>query len=458
MQNREKDTDTGAAFGASRRTFLTRSAQAASVLAAFTIVPSHVLGNNGAVAPSGKLNLAAVGIAGQGATNINDMKTQNIVALCDVDRRHAGGMFRQFPDARQYSDYRVLLEEEGDRIDAVIVSTPDHMHAPVSLAAMARGKHVYCEKPLTHTVQESRRMAEMAAEKGLTTQMGNQGMASENTRLLCEWIAAGAIGPVREAHLWTDRPTWPQGIGRPSETPDAPDSLSWDEWLGCAPERPYNPAYLPFKWRGWRDFGTGALGDMGCHYCAPVFKALNLGHPLWVEAHKSTFHEADWQAWQNTETWPHASIVRFHFPARGDMPAMDLTWYDGGLKPRRPAGLPDDRALPSNGTLLIGDDGVMLDNRLLPESRMGEYRRPEKTLPRSIGHREEWIAACKGEGEKPWSSFDFAGLVTQVVLLGNIAMDYEGMLKWDGEAMRFTNNDEANQRLTKNYRQGWGIL
>ncbi|HSH16348.1 MAG TPA: Gfo/Idh/MocA family oxidoreductase, partial [Verrucomicrobiae bacterium] len=294
-----------------RREFLRRSALAAATI---QIVPGSVLGLNGADPPSERLNLAGIGVAGQGGSDLNQFKSQNIVALCDVDWRHAAGTFRQFPKARQYRDYRKMLDEMKE-IDAVVVATPDHIHAFASMYAITRGKHVYCEKPLTHSVWEARQVAEAARKHKVATQMGNQGQASEGTRRLSEMVGDEAIGAVHEVHVWTDRPSnglfneyWPQGGGRPKDTPPVPSTLDWDLWLGPAPERPYHPAYLPFKWRGWWDFGTGALGDIGCHTFDPIFRALQLQHPTSVEASSTRVNE---------EMYPLASMVTYAFPARG---------------------------------------------------------------------------------------------------------------------------------------------
>jgi predicted dehydrogenase len=428
--------------------------------AAFMVVPSRVLGLGGSTSPNEKLNIAGIGIGGQGGSDINQMKSENIVALCDVDWAHAAGMFKQFPQAKRHKDFRKMLEEQKD-IDAVVVGTPDHLHAFASMAAMKLGKHVYCEKPLTHSVWEARQVAQTAREYKVATQMGNQGQASEETRRLSELVWAGAIGPVREAHIWTDRPSnglfaeyWPQGVARPKETPPVPDTLSWDLWLGPAPERPYNPAYLPFKWRGWWDFGTGALGDIGCHAMDPVFRALKLGAPTSVEATSTRVNE---------ETYPLGSMVTYHFPARGDMPPVKLVWYDGGLRPPRPAELEDGQVMGTNGRLLIGDKGVMLGNRVVPESRRKEFEETPKTIPRSAGHYKEWIDACKG-GKPGGSNFDWAGPLAEAVLLGNVALRAklrEDMtrykLLWDAPNLRITNLPEANQFLRREYRHGWSI-
>jgi predicted dehydrogenase len=442
----------------SRRDFM----GAAAGVAAFTVVPRHVLGGVGVTPPSEKLNIAGIGVGGRGAADLQELESQNIVALCDVDWRSAAGAFRRYPDAHRYKDFREMLDKEDRNIDAVVVATPDHVHAVASMAAITRGKHVYCEKPLTHSVYEARVLAEAAREHKVATQMGNQGQASLETRLLCETVWDGAIGQVREVHVWTDRPLnginkwyWPQGVDRPKDTPPVPEGVDWDLWLGPAPKRPYHPDYMPFKWRGWWDFGTGALGDIGCHSIDPVFRALKLGHPISVEACCTLV---------NDETYPVASRVTYEFPARGDLAPVRLHWYDGGMKPPRPEEMEDGRTWDTNGTLLVGDKGKMLGHRLIPESRQREYGKPPEVLERSPGHHQEWINACKG-GKPAGSNFpDHAGLLAQVVLLGNIALRpalkekiLRTKLLWDGEAFKFTNLPEANQYLQREYREGWTL-
>src|SRR5688572_24952774 len=388
----------------------------------FTFLPRHVLGLAGAQSPNEKLNIAAIGCGGQGSGDINNVASENIVALCDVDWRHATGTFRKFPNAKRYKDFRKMFDEENN-FDGVIVATPDHVHAFASMHAIKLGKHVYCEKPLTHSVWEARQIARAAQEHKVATQMGNSGQASEGRRLLSEMVWDGAIGPVREAHIWTDRPSnglfneyWPQGIGRPVDQPSIPDTLDWDLWLGPAPARPYHPAYVPFKWRGWWDFGTGALGDIGCHTFDPVFRALKLGHPISVQATSSRVNE---------ETYPLASIVTYQFPERGDLPALTLVWYDGGLRPPRPEAIADGKKVGTTGAMLIGDRGVLLSSQnrggwtLHPDKLASDYGEAPKTLARSPGHFIEWIQACKGGGAAG-SNFDFAGPLTEVVLLGNV--------------------------------------
>ena len=430
------------------------------------IVPRHVLGGKGFTAPSDKLNIAGIGVGGMGGHNIKEMQTQNIVALCDVDWVHARKTFDLFPQAKRYQDFRKMLEQQKD-IDAVVVSTPDHTHVVAAMAAIQHGKHVYCEKPLTYSVFEARQLSAAARQAKVATQMGTQGHAMESARLLCEWIWDGAIGPVREVHAWTPHPVWPQGIERPTDTPPVPDTLDWDLWLGPAPYRPYHPAYLPALWRGWWDFGTGGLGDMGCHIFDPIFWALKLGHPTSVEASHSIFvrEPMNWKKQRNTESFPQASIVYYRFPARGEMPPLKLTWYDGGLMPETPEELEEGRKMGDQfgGVLYIGDKGKILTGshgangvRIIPESKMNAYQKPAATLARSIGHREEWIEACKG-GQPAGANFDYAGPLTEVVLLGNIALRTGKKLLWDGENMKFTNVPAANQYLHREYRAGWTL-
>jgi len=460
-----------------RRQFLARTSVP---LAALSIMPGSVLGLNGATAPSEKLNLAGIGIGGQGASDLRELESQNIVALCDVDHAYAAGTFRRYPKARQFTDYRKMLDEMKE-IDGVVVATPDHHHAFASMEAIHRGKHVYCEKPLTHSVWEARQLAAAARAAKVATQMGNQGQASRGTRNLCELIWAGAIGNVTEAHIWTDRPSrglfdeyWPQGVGRPQDTPAVPQTMNWDLWLGPAPARPYHPAYAPFRWRGWWDFGTGALGDIGCHAMDPVFRALRLGAPLSVQASTTRV---------NAETYPLGSMVTYQFPARAAgaqeintftsklsgadihraMPACKLIWYDGGLRPPRPEGLPQGTVMGDNGRLLIGDAGFILNETVFPAARARDFASRPFTIAPSPGHYLEWVEACKG-GAPAGSNFDFAGPLAEAVLLGNVALR-PGLredltlfkLEWDPAQFRFSNADEANQYLKRAYRAGWSL-
>ena len=451
--------DSRSKMALSRRGFL----RTAAAVGAFNLVPARVLGLAGQTPPSALLNIGVIGAGGRGVANINEIHERglaNIVALCDVDDARAAETYKRFPELPRYRDFRTMLDVEKG-IDAVIVATPDHIHAPATLAAIQLGKHVYCEKPLTHTVHEARLVAEAAREKGVATQMGNQGMAFDGNRLINEWIDAGVIGTVREVHAWSDRPThngelmWAQGVERPADTPPVPSTLDWDLWLGPAPKRPYHPAYVPFAWRGWWDFGSGGLGDMGIHNLAPVFSALRLGAPESVSASSTLF---------NADSLPLASSVHYRFPARGDLPPVDLHWYDGGNLPTRPDELePGEELDPEDGVIFVGDKGKLLVEgwggerpRLIPKSRMDAFEPPPQTLPRSIGHHAEWIAACTG-GEPARSNFDFAGPLTEAVLLGAIAVRTRRYLEWDSANLSITNVPEANRFVTKEYRKGWEL-
>jgi predicted dehydrogenase len=445
-----------------RRKFLKNSALAAF---SFHYIPSRLLGAN---APSNKLNIAGIGVGGMGGGNLHACGSENIVALCDVDSDYAGHTFEDFPKAKVYKDYRVMFDKQKN-IDAVIIATPDHTHAVIAMAAIERGKHVFCQKPLTHTVYEARKITEAARKYKVQTQMGNQGHSSEHIRLLKEWLADGAIGDVTEVHAWTDRPAganvWSSFAvrSRPKDTPPVPKSLDWDLWLGPVPYRPYHPEYHPLKWRAWIDFGTGALGDMGCHIIDPAFWALDLGARESVQA--ATTH---WQEDVSSETFPRASIVRYQFPARGKRPPVKLTWYDGRLRPPIPDALEKGREIPASGAFIIGDKGCMMHDshgadglRIIPETKMQEYKRPEKTIPRVKGrHEDDWLRACKeGKDGRPASAnFDYGGPLTEMVLLGMVAIRMKDQkLLWDTENLKLTNNDQANELLHIKYRDGWHL-
>ncbi len=438
----------------SRRRFLGTMATAG---AAFMVVPRHVLGR-GFVPPSDKLNIACIGVGGRGAWNVRGVASETLVAFCDVDDERAAETYRTFPDVPRYRDFRVMLEREEKRIDAVVISTPDHTHAVAALMAIQMGKHVYCEKPLTRTIYEARRLAEAAREQGVVTQMGNQGHAGEGTRQIREWIEAGAIGTVREIHCWTNRPIWPQALKRPLEAYHVPPTLDWDLWLGPAPERPYHPAYLPFKWRGWWDFGTGALGDMGCHIMDAAFWTFDLRDPVRVTAETTPVFP---------ETAPLVSRVTYEFAARDNRPALRLIWRDGSLAPPRPPLWEKNRPWPpmANGQMFVGDEGVLIagpygdDPRLVPEHRHQEWlaSAPEPRYPRSRGVYQEWIQACK-EGGQTGSNFpDYAGPLTEMVLLGNLAVRLGGPIEWDAAAMRVTNIEVPEEYIRPTYREGWQL-
>jgi len=438
----------------SRRSFLRRAAAATF---AFQIVPRSVLGR-GVIPPSEKLNVAGIGIGGQGGGVLRDpaISSQNIVALCDVDWKYAERTAKTFPNAEKFTDYRIMLEKLKS-VDAVVIGTPDHMHAPITMAALRAGKHVYVEKPMAHSIEEARAMTGLAKQTGLVTQMGNNGHASEGLRLTREWIQAGAIGTVKEVHCWSDRPGkfWTQNLDRPTETPPVPETLDWNLWLGAGPERPYHPCYLPRTWRGWFDFGTGAMGDMAIHNMDPAFFALDLGAPLATECQSSPLKKESYPLWQ---------IITYEFAAKGKRPALKLYWYDGGKKPARPADLEAGRELDDNGILFIGDKGSMLCGgwcgapRLLPESRMQDFKRPPKTLARSIGHRAEWVEACKArKPQNAKAGFAYSGPYTEALLVGNLATRLQKRIEWDAAKMRAKNAPEADALIRKHYRDGFGI-
>ncbi len=448
----------------SRREFMGRTAAAA---AGIMIVPRHVLGGRGYRTPSDTLNIGCIGVGGKGSSDITSCSTDNIVALCDVDdtmiaqflksERNTPEQTAMFKKAGKYRDFRVMLEKEKS-IDAVTVSTPDHTHAAAAMMAMKMGKHAFVQKPLTHTVKEARLLAKTAKEMNVVTQMGNQGHAGEGARLINEWIWDGAIGEVREVHCWTNRPIWPQGIEAPKEIPSVPSTLDWNQWLGPARFRPYHPAYHPFSWRGFWDFGTGSLGDMGAHILDHPFWALKLGHPTSVQASSTPFTE---------DSYPLAEIITYEFPQRGNMSPVTLTWYDGGLMPPRPEGLEPGRMMGDSGGggLFVGSKAMLMFStygnhpRIIPESKMKEYQRPEESIPRSPGIHEEWIAAIKA-GTKSTTDFSYAGTLTEVMLLGNIAVamqEHKTKLEWDGADMQFTNLPDPNQHLHTEYRPGWNL-
>ncbi len=437
-----------------KSTHLINRREALAGIAVASIVPRHVLGK-GQTPPSDMLNVAGIGTGGMGSYDLREAaKDANVVALCDVDRRAVNRNAKSHPKAKHHTDFRKMLDTQKD-IDAVMVATPDHNHAVAAMTAMKRGKHVFCQKPLTHSAHEARMLGKAAKEAGVATQMGNQGQAGEGARLLCETIRDGAIGAVREIHAGSNRfpPISARGIPRPKDTPPVPAELDWDLWLGPAPRRPYHPCYHPFHWRGWWDFGTGVLGDIGCHLLSASFKALKLGHPSSVEACSSNQQCPPEIA---NETAPLSSVTRWKFPAAGDREPLSITWWDGGLKPQRPDELEPKRKFAENDWLyIVGDKGKMLGNKLIPDAKAKQYGKPPRVLERSPGHYKEWIIACKG-GPPAGSNFvDHAAHLAEVVLLGNIAIRTGQKLLWDGKSMRFTNSDAANKLLNPPYREGW---
>jgi predicted dehydrogenase len=422
------------------------------------------------VSANDTLNVAAVGAGGRGADDIHDLMETgavNMVALCDCDDRRASDTFQKFPKARRFRDWRKMFDELKD-FDAVMCATPDHNHAIVSVAAMQLGKPVYCEKPLAHSVWEARRMAQVAAEKNLPTQMGTQGHAFEGSRRAVEIVRSGAIGEVRELHCWTDRPAgmWPQGIRRPSDTPPVPEGLDWDVWLGPAPKRPYNPVYVPFKWRGFWDFGTGGIGDMGIHNLDTAFWALELTATAKVKVRDCSPHYDD-PAFK--DTCPAWCIIDMEFPARGEKPPVKMTWYDGGKVP--PKELFQGEPIPEHdgGSLVIGSKGTLFtrtwhggENKddmfvLLPRKQFRDHPAPAQTLPRVRSHHQEWVDACRGNG-KPLSNFGYASVLTETLLLGNVALRTGGKtLDWDAKAMKARGCPEADPFIKPEFRKGWTI-
>jgi predicted dehydrogenase len=426
----------------------------------------------GKESPNEKLNVAAIGAGGKGLTDIMNCRTENIVALCDVDWKRCEEAFVRLPNAKRYRDYRNMLEEMKE-IDAVTISTPDHIHAPAAYMAMKLGKHVYVQKPLTHTVAEARLLTVTAREMKVATQMGNQGHSMNGCREVCEMIWSGAIGTVKEVHVWTHRPVWKnQGVTQPMPPMTPPEEMDWDRWLGPAMWRPYNRAYAPHDWRAWKAFGNGALGDMACHIMDPVYMALKL-----YEADEYTV-EVVWEKGRNDETFPIATTIKYSFPARGNMGPVDVYWYDGHWpdeatgqeiynRPKRPADIPESCKLGDdnkNGSLFVGTDGYLTageyggDPRLVPDERMKDYKKPDPTVPRIPGenHYLNWLAACKG-GEPACSNFDYSGPFTEMVLFGNLAIHTGQKLHWDNRRGIVTNVSNPLQLISKEYRQGWEL-
>jgi hypothetical protein len=442
-----------------RRKFIKSGAAAFST---FMIVPRHVLGGKGYISPSSKLNIAGIGIGGKGADDLRNVESENIIALCDVDERYAERIFHRYPEAKKYKDYREMLDSIKE-IDAVMIATPDHTHAVIAMAAMKAGKHVFCQKPLTHNINETLQIMKTAKESGLTTQMGIQGHAMEGIRLVCEWIWDGAIGDVYKVEAWCSITNYPPGHAyystpcdaRPHITPSVPGYLDWDLWLGPASFRPYSPCYHPLVWRNWWDFGSSMMADRGAHTFDPIAEPLKLKDPLSIEAICTDY---------NTETYPVGAIVNYRFPEREKFPPLELTWYEG-LRPPRPKDLDDDRQLGDSegGALFFGTKGKLMcgiyggSPRIIPESKMRAYKQPAKSLPRSEGIYKEWIDACKNNTQSS-ANFEYSGIITKIVQLGNLAKRFNGkVLHWDGANQKVTNAPEANQYLNPVYREGWSL-
>ena len=435
----------------SRRDFLKKTTLAT---AGISMVPSFAVSGLGHRAPSDKLNIAGIGVGGKGHPNLVAMKSENIIGLCDVDWKYAESCFMEFPDAKRYWDWRRMFDELGSQIDGVMVATADHTHGIIAATALSMGKHVYCQKPLTHSIYESRLLTKLASKHKVATQMGNQGNSGDGVRQVCEWIWNGEIGDITEVHAWTDRPIWPQGLQRPAEKMSPPATLNWDLFIGPAPYRPYHDIYTPWNWRGWWDFGTGAFGDMACHVLDPVYQALRLGYPDKVYGSSTQM---------NTESAPQAETVEFDFPAREkyknqNMPAVKVFWYDGGLLPRRPDLLPEGENLMADelgGLIFVGTKDTLITgcggfNPRLLSGRVPKVTPYLRRIPGAVGyvdgpHEQDWIRACKESPEnrvEGTSHFGYSGPFNEMVLLGVLAIRLQSLnrtLKWDAGNMKFTN-------------------
>jgi predicted dehydrogenase len=476
----------------SRRKFIKQSVIASSVF----IVPRHVLGGIGFTAPSDQLVLAAIGAGGKGTSDIKNSSVngrEKVHALCDVDfSGSAKRSVENFPKAKLYNDYRQMLDQEKD-IDAVTISTPDHVHAPAAVYAMERGKHVYVQKPMTHNIREARILTQMARDKKVVTQMGNQGGSNPLLKMVQGWIDSGKLGKISKVQIWTNRPVWPQGFAMPApDESKKPKDLYWDLWLGPAEFKPYTPNLHPFNWRGWWDYGTGALGDVGCHLIDIPFRTLGLKYPTDAECSVSSVYSQMWTADYNPEGCPPSSFITLHFAATDKSKSpLEMTWSDGGIRPSHPEIVPANHDIggtdSANGVLIIGEKGLISTNindssPMMPKLYMNDGTTefgPEtgSTEESEYGHQRKWVEACKAgfnskEHKELTSSFDYAGPMTETVLMGNLAIrsymlrkekgkgqDYYGRRKllWDGENMKITNLEEANQFVGRTYRKGWNV-
>ena len=468
----------------SRRDFLRNTSLAAT---GFFIVPRHVLGR-GYVAPSDKLRIAGIGVGGKGQSDLSEFAKSpkaSVVALCDVDDRSAAKSRTNFPNAKYYKDFREMLDKEKNNIDACSISTPDNTHAVATLAAMQLGKHVYTQKPLTHDIYEARVLTEAAKKYKVVTQMGNQGGSGDGVRKMKEMVDAGLIGDVHTVHCWTNRPVWPQGIPTPTGQFEVPKELDWDLWLGPAKKIDYNPNYLPFNWRGWWAFGTGALGDMACHIMDPVFRILPIDYPTEVQASVSGNWKGFFAEGNYVDSCPPSSIIHLSYPRKDGNGKIKVSWMDGGLLPERPDELGPDEEMGNwdGGVIFVGSKGKIMADcyganpRLLPTKLMQETTMPAEKIKRvPEGHYVQWVNACiDGYGKGVTSSpFEYAGPFTESILIGNLAIrswmmqnpkmkgwgdKYLGRKKllWDAKNMKITNFDEANQFVKREYRDGWKL-
>lgn len=463
--------NTHAALALPRRRFLAGGLGLAALGGVAPLVVSRqVLGGEGYQAPSHTLRIAAVGIGGMGRYYLEGCKNERVVALCDLDHNFAAKVFENYPDATRYHDFRKMLDKEAKNFDALIIATPDHTHAIILLAALQLGKHVYCAKPITHTIGDARKVREAVRNaKRLVTKTSAQSSGTDPARSTTELLNSGVIGPVRELHIWCDHPIYPCSVVRPKEAQPPPAGMDWDLWLGPAPSRPYHSAYHPWRWRPWWDFGGGTVGDMACHSLHAYFKELQFGAPRTVYG-SSSFRCDDTSARVETpECQSHANLVTWEFPARGELPPMRVQWYDGGMKPRRPDELDHSIKMPASGLLFVGEKGKLMagysgghflsqrgfsGGLLLPEDKFKDFQAPPKTLRRVEDHYGEWTQACK-TGATTVCPIDFGTEMTEMALLGSLALRTGRMLEWDAQAMRVTNDDDANAFVAPAYRAGW---
>ena len=438
------------------------------------IVPRHVLGGSGYQAPSDTLTIAAVGVGGMGRSYLGGCWGERIIALCDLDHKLSAPTFKTYPKARRYHDFRKMFDKEAKNFDALIIGTPDHTHAIILMAAIKLGKHIYCAKPITHSIAEARKVRQALLEnKNLVTKSSVQSSGTDHTQNTKELLKSGAIGPVRELHIWCDHPAYPCSLLRPTEKQTPPPGMDWDLWIGPAPSRPYHSAYHPSNWRPWWDFGTGTVGDMGCHTFHAYFKELQLGAPTTVYGCGSTRHKGFFQFVSTPECQSHANTVTWEFGARGDLPPLNVHWYDGGIKPHRPVELDSSMELPSSGLLFVGENGKLIagysggnpfgkrgrgidGGLLLPEKKFRDFKQPAKTMRRCKDHYREWTESCK-TGGRTVCPIEFGCEMTEMALLGALALRSRRTLAWDATAMRVTNNEKANSLVDPPYRSGWTL-
>lgn len=458
----------GNGLGASRRSFL------AAGLAAPFVVPRFVLGGTGYQPPSDTLKIAAVGVGGMGSAYLNGCKNERIVALCDLDHKRSARVFNKYPKATRYHDFRKMFDKEAKNFDALIVATPDHTHTIIMMAGIQLGKHIYCAKPITHNIGEARRIRQaLRKNKHLITKSSVQSSGTDRARSTQELLKSGAIGPVKELHIWCNHPAYPCSLLRPTDIQTPPPGMDWDKWIGPAPYRPFHSTYHPEFWRPWWDFGSGTVGDMACHSLHAYFKELQLGAPTTIYGYGST-HSKGWFKYVTTpECQSSANIITWEFPARGNMPPLSVHWYDGGMKPHRPVELDHSLQLPASGLIFVGEKGKLISGYgggypfgrrgniidgglLLPEDKFKDFQSPPKTMPRCDDHYGEWTQACK-TGSRTCCPIEFGCEMTEMALLGALALRTKRVLEWDVKAMCVTNSNKANSLVDPPYRDGWSV-